>query len=91
MPLVKLFGNLRQYAGAKRLDLPGTTVREVLETLCVDNETLRDAIFQAGGLLRPHVRVVVNGRDSELEQGLDTTLDETDEIAIFPPIAGGIR
>jgi molybdopterin synthase sulfur carrier subunit len=91
MPLVKLFGNLRQYAGAKHLDLPGTTVREVLEALCADSGTLRDAVFQVGGTLRPHVRVVVNGRDSELGQGLDTALDETDEIAIFPPIAGGTR
>ena len=89
MPLVKLFGNLRQFAGAKHLDLPGTTVREVLEVLCANDDTLRDAIFQADEMLRPHVRVVVNGRDSELEQGLDTELDETDEVAVFPPIAGG--
>ena len=89
MPLVKLFGNLRQFAGAKHLDLPGTTVREVLEVLCANDDTLRDAIFQADEMLRPHVRVVVNGRDSELEQGLDTELGETDEVAVFPPIAGG--
>ena len=57
--------------------------------LCANDDTLRDAIFQADEMLRPHVRVVVNGRDSELEQGLDTELDETDEVAVFPPIAGG--
>lgn len=91
MPLVKLFGNLRQLAGAKRLSLSGTTVREMLETLCGDNTALRDAIFQGNGSLQPHVRVVVNGRDSELGQGLDSPLKETDEVAIFPPIAGGVQ
>jgi molybdopterin converting factor small subunit len=32
---------------------------------------------------------MVNGVDSELAQGLDTAVGEDDQIAIFPPIAGG--
>ena len=49
---------------------------------------LQAAIFD-GDALHPYVRVMINGRDSELAQGLDTIVSANDQIAIFPPIAGG--
>lgn len=85
---VKLFGNLRQMAENTEQDGSGTTVREVLTNLCADNKPLQAAIFE-GNELRAHVRVIVNGRDSELAQGLETAVSNNDQIAIFPPIAGG--
>lgn len=86
--IIKLFGGLRQKAGAAEKEATGATIREALESICAGNERLQDAIF-AGGELRPQVRVMVNGRDSELAQGLETAVSDGDEIAIFPPIAGG--
>jgi len=83
-----LFGGLRQKAGGAEKAASGATLREALEDLCSGNAALREAIF-AGDALQPHVRVMVNGRDSELAQGLDTIVAEDDEIAVFPPIAGG--
>jgi molybdopterin synthase sulfur carrier subunit len=85
---VKLFGHLRQKAGGNELVASGSTIREALANLCADNEPLHTAIF-AGAELQSHVRVMVNGRDCELADGLATTVSEQDTIAIFPPIAGG--
>ena len=85
---VKLFGGLRQKAGGAIKNASGATIREALESICVENEELRAAIF-VGAALQPHVRVMVNGRDSELDDGLDTAVYPNDQIAIFPPIAGG--
>lgn len=85
---IKLFGGLRQIAGTKEQDITGATIREVLEKICADDESLHKAIFD-GTKLHQHVRVMVNGRDSELVQGLETPVSEDDQIAIFPPIAGG--
>jgi sulfur-carrier protein len=85
---IKLFGGLRQKAGSAELEGSGATLREALEQICAANETLRLAIFN-GNKLQPHVRVMVNGRDCELAQGLETTLSANDQIAIFPPLAGG--
>jgi molybdopterin synthase sulfur carrier subunit len=79
---------LRQTAGSSEFEVSGATIREALEDLCRDNEALRAAIFD-GSVLRPHVRVMVNGRDCELVGGLKAAVSENDQIAVFPPIAGG--
>lgn len=90
MPSMKLFGNLRQIAGVSKIETQGATVRQAIETLCANDTTLRDAIL-IDDHLRPYVRVMIDGQDVELVQGLDTPVMAHDQIAIFPPIAGGSR
>jgi molybdopterin synthase sulfur carrier subunit len=85
---VKLFGNLRQHAGQRAVTASGTTIGEALQEICVAYPALENAIFD-GNQLQAHVRVMINGRDIELADGLNTHVSETDQIAIFPPIAGG--
>ena len=88
MAIVKLFGGLRARAATAQTEVSGTTVREVLSALCDGNDELRSAIFN-GDELQPHVRVMIAGRDIELIQGLDTPVSDTEQLAVFPPIAGG--
>lgn len=88
MITVKLFGNLRDYTEDSTIEAPGDTVREVLLGLCDSNHGLHGAIFD-GDALQPHVRVMIDGRDIELAEGLETTVSASQRIAVFPPIAGG--
>lgn len=88
MATVKLFGNLRPQTGISVLEVQGNTVREILKLLGVAQPHLQKAIM-AGDALQPHVQVMVNGRNIELAAGLETAVAHTDQIAIFPPIAGG--
>jgi molybdopterin synthase sulfur carrier subunit len=88
MATVKLYGNLRDLVTTPVADVPGQTVRAVLLNLIAQNEALRAAIF-TDDLLLPHVRVMIDGRDIELAQGLDTPLSGREQIAVFPPVAGG--
>ncbi|MFC2055785.1 MoaD/ThiS family protein [Chloroflexota bacterium] len=60
----------------------------LLTRLCADNEPLQNAIFDQDGELS-HVRVLLDGRDVELAQGLNTPLVDSDQLDIFPPIAAG--
>jgi molybdopterin synthase sulfur carrier subunit len=90
---VKLFGSLRSVidgqTGRNAVEATGDTVGEVLQELCTRYPGLRDAIFH-GHDLGPHIRVMINGRDIALLSGLETAVGENDQIAIFPPIAGGL-
>jgi molybdopterin synthase sulfur carrier subunit len=88
MAFVKLFGNLRKYKDISNSQVPGLSVRAVVETLCESNPTLCDALFE-NGAIRPHFKITLNGHDIALAEGLDTPVREDDQIAIFPPIAGG--
>jgi MoaD family protein len=87
---IKLFGGLRQKAEGAELNGSGATIREVLKTISSEHDSLGKALFINGSDdLRPHIRIMVNGLDSELLAGLDTAVSKDDQIAIFPPIAGG--
>ena len=90
---MKLFGNLRNVmglaAGHNAVDAAGATVGEVLRDLCTTYPALEEAIFD-GRTLGSYIRVMINGRDIELLEGLDTEVSESDQVAIFPPIAGGL-
>ena len=86
--VIKLFGNLRKLRGASRVNLQAGTVRQALLVLCEQNAPLWEAITDGEKLL-PYVKIMVNGHDITLLDGLDTALKPEDQIAIFPPIAGG--
>ena len=85
---VKLFGNLRSKVGQATVEASGATIRQVLSNLCATFPELEKAIFDQDQL-QSYVRVMINGRDIELGQGLDSLVNESDQVAIFPPIAGG--
>ena len=38
---------------------------------------------------RPHIRLMVNGRDIAFLNRLETELQEGDEVLILPPVSGG--
>ena len=85
MPLVKLYANLRNLAGTKELSIPGATIWAVVHELVGQNPALEGVILE-NGELRPHNIITLNGHNV-----MDTNMqvEEKDEIAIFPPIAGG--
>jgi molybdopterin synthase sulfur carrier subunit len=37
----------------------------------------------------PHMRIMVNGRDIGVLNGMDTALQHGDEVLILPPVSGG--
>jgi len=88
MCTVKLFGGLRARVGQAQLEVEGATTGEVLARLVQSHEALQEVMFN-GEALQTHVRVMLNGRDIELLEGLDTAVTANDQLAVFPPLAGG--
>jgi sulfur-carrier protein len=65
-----------------------TTVGEVLDGLYERYDGLRDRIAEDGDLRR-FVNVYVGGEDIRFLDGLDTEVEDGDEVTILPAVAGG--
>ncbi len=85
MPNVKLFASLRKISGIKEAAIPGTSAGAVLAELVRQYPALAVHLLD-DGKIRPHVILTINGHPTD---NLDAALAEQDQIAIFPPIAGG--
>ena len=88
---VRVFAMFREMIGAKEvtLELDGSSsVRDVLERLC-EIYGIYDKLFDADGNLKEYVHVLKNGRHINFIGGLAAEVQDGDEIAIFPPAAGG--
>lgn len=78
MAKLRLFANLREIAGTSRVDIPGSTVTEVVDGAAEKfGEEFREGLTTA--------RVWLNG--DETEMGAKVT--ESDEIVLLPPVSGG--
>lgn len=86
--LIKLYGNFRKAADGAEIRTTGISLRIALKKACKKHPDLGSMIFD-GDHLQRYVRLLVNGRDIEIGQGLETPLNNGDQIAIFPPLAGG--
>lgn len=50
---------------------------------------MRERLVDDDGEIRRFVNLFVNGEDVRFLQGLDTALNEGDEVSIVPAVAGG--
>ncbi|MFQ5522550.1 MAG: MoaD/ThiS family protein [Acidimicrobiia bacterium] len=80
MAQLRLFASLREIAGTARVEIPGSTVGEV--------------VAAAGEKFGPGFvrgvetsRVWLNGE----EASMDDPVSETDEVVVLPPVSGGAR
>lgn len=88
MPVVNLYAGLRQAAGQRQVQVQGGTVRAALADLCAQHPALLERLF-AGAEIRPLVVISLNGQHIDHLDGLETPAGEEDQIAVFPPVAGG--
>ena len=88
----RLFADLAEAAETREVELAlpeGSTVGDALDSLIETHPKLDDAVFENGDIA-DHLTILLNGRNVETEaDGLATTLDADDELALFPPISGG--
>jgi molybdopterin synthase sulfur carrier subunit len=86
-----VFANLRQICGGVTVEIipDGNRVIDVLDKMIQMFPNLQAEIFTSEKELLPFVHVYVNGRNIIHADGLQTIVDEKDQFALFPPVAGG--
>jgi sulfur-carrier protein len=90
MPVtVKIPAQLRAVTdGVDEIKVEGATVGDALDAVFDAHEDLRERITEDGSLRR-FVNVYVSGEDIRFQDGLQTPLDDGDEVTILPAVAGG--
>ncbi len=88
---VRAFAQLRETLGGERLvEIPdGATMKRLLTVIGGVSEMGRAALFEESGELKGHVILMRNGKRVRKTEIDTLALTEGDEIALFPPVAGG--
>ncbi len=75
--------------GAKLVDVPGGTVREVIAGLVAAHPSLESQLIAPDGDLNRFVNAFLNDTDVRHLQALDTPVGEADTLVLLPAMAGG--
>jgi len=71
------------------VDCIGTSVAELLESLEQSCPGIKARLCDEQGQLRRFVNFYVNSEDIRFLDGVNTSLNDGDEVSIIPAIAGG--
>ena len=89
MASVRIPPVLRPEAGGNRIvEMPGQTVREILDALVEAYPSLRSRIYD-GNELPQFLNVFVDGADVRLFEGLETKVTDATTVILLPAVAGG--
>ncbi|MGA2121958.1 MAG: ubiquitin-like small modifier protein 1 [Methanoregula sp.] len=88
---VRFFARFRELLGTDILAEPGsgTVLATLVRKIAEKNKEGYAAIFDEHGNFREFVIVMWNGKRVETGDAGKTIIADGDEIAVFPPVAGG--
>lgn len=90
MPTIRVPSALRSFTNnSADIETTATTVREALADLDRRHPGIAAKVLDAGGGVKPFIKIFVGSDDISGLAGLDTKVGDRDEIAIVPAIAGG--
>jgi hypothetical protein len=89
MPRVVLTRHLSRHVDALPGDLPGVTVREVLDALFAGAPRLKSYVLDDQGAVRKHVVIFVDGEQIDDRSGLGDPLRADAEVYIMQALSGG--
>jgi molybdopterin synthase sulfur carrier subunit len=88
---VRAFAGFREILGKEReLNAEeGSTIADLLNELAAFSPRFKESAFDNSGVLRDYVLLMWNKKRIDPRQDLSMEMHEGDELAIFPPVAGG--
>ena len=90
MPYVHFTAHLQRFfPGLSDGDIPGRTVRELVDNLELRHSGLASYLTDEHGALRPHVHIFVQESLILDRVGLSDTVSNTDRVHILQALSGG--
>ncbi len=88
---VKFFASVREAVGEKSTEVDAHDIRGLLQSLRerYGDRFADNVLDPETGELRRFYSCMVNGKRIELLDGYNTTLEDDDVVALFPPVGGG--
>ena len=79
--------NLQRHVACPPTEVPGATVREVLDNVFAENERVRGYVLDDHGELRHHMSVFVDGRQLQDRSGLTDPVPEGGEVYVMQALS----
>ncbi len=89
---IRFYATLRDLVHTSVIDLDlseVTSMRIVVDRLAARYPVLKSKFWDAEGRPTSYVQILLNGRSIQFLQGLDTPVQPTDNVRLFPPVGGG--
>ncbi|MCK9590721.1 MAG: MoaD family protein [Methanoregula sp.] len=88
---IRFFARFRELLGTDIVTdiAPGTMFTSLITTVARKNPAGYAAIFDENGTFHEFVILMKNGKRIEIADAVKTPVEDGDEIAVFPPVAGG--
>ena len=88
---IRFFARFRELLGTDIVvnDDGKMSLPDLVKEIAAKNREGYDAIFDEKGAFREFVILMQNGRRIETTEAAAVTVADGDEIAVFPPVAGG--
>jgi hypothetical protein len=89
LPRVVFTQNIQRHVPCPPVDVPGATVREVLDAVFAQNVRARGYVLDDQGALRHHMVVFVDGRQIDDRKGLSDPVAAGAEVYVMQALSGG--
>ncbi len=89
MAKVDFTPNLGRHLAVAAIEVPGGTLRSVLDRVFATQEKLRGYVLDDQGALRKHVTVFVDGRRVVDRTGLSDPVGEESSVYVLQALSGG--
>jgi molybdopterin synthase sulfur carrier subunit len=88
---IRFFARFRELVGPEIVTetREGGTILSLIRSVTQENPAAQEAIFDPKGGFRRYVILMQNGARIETMNAGETMVSDGDEIAVFPPVAGG--
>ena len=81
---------LNQGGGEKKIDLESISLQEAFSKIAeIMGDDFKRRVLESDGSPRSLINIYVNGKNAKFSGGLETTLNDGDEVYILPAVAGG--